>query len=150
MVGCAGVTIDTQGIRFNQRKTNPVPIVNPTDPVTTKELWLMVLHDPSTDTKLPATQLDLMTSKNLRDFAKTYCVKDSDGNPEYRYVDGTSDGLSKLSGQWKTMADANPPKSLPWLIAVNGKSTLSMAVPTDWTDDFKSQMDRIAGIKKGQ
>lgn len=145
ILGCGGIT--EQGIYFWKRTGPVAPIVNPDGPLAKDNLMLLVLHDPNKDTKLPATQLDLLTSKNWRDFWKNNCLKDTDGNPEYRYVDGTSDGLSKLSGQWKTMVDANPPKSLPWIIAVNGKTMMSIPVPVDWTNEFRDQMDRIAGVK---
>jgi hypothetical protein len=105
----------------------------------------LILEDPSAN--LPSSQEAMLRSKNLRDFLKSNCVKDPDGNPQFRIdVDGTPFGLQQLSGIWKQMVDANPPKSLPWIIMTNGPSTLAKPVETTWLPTFKADLEKYAGV----
>ena len=149
--GCAirngGVVISWPGNVF------PAPVKKPVVPpnkILTHELRVLLLEDPDKRQNLPSAQLWMLSSKQIRDFLKSNCVtkKDARGQmvPEFRIVDGTSEGLKALTGDWKKMVDDNPPSSLPWAIFSNGASVKSYAFPTE-AETFAADLETYAGAK---
>lgn len=143
IVGC---TISAEGITFKwPTNTNPTkPIVKPVvvDPqIVTHEFRLLIIEDVEARAKLPASQLSMLTGKNVRDFCKANCAKDAEGNPQFRIVDKSA----ALTGIWSEMASKSTVATFPKLILQNGTGYLSKPLPTDYAE-LQSDLEQYAGV----
>jgi len=140
LIGC---TVSNSGIAISLPKWPQTKTVVTPQPkkIVSHEFRCLMIEDASARTKLPKTQLWLLTSKESRDFLKANCCKDASGNPEFRIVDkGT-----ELTGVWKQLKDAHPPESLPWLILSNGDDVKALPIPTDPAES-KIYLEQYAGV----
>lgn len=141
----AGCTISASGISFQLPTIPAKPNARPSvDQVFTHEFRCLIVQDADAVSKLTSAQLSMLTGKNVRDFLKANCVKDSAGNPQFRFVDRTK--TDELTGVWSGMIKAYPPKGYPWVILTNGSSGTGKTLPTDW-DTLKNDFETFAGVK---
>ncbi len=150
LIMVAGCQFTKEGIQIqwnwggNQVKPQPnpdpvTPVVVPPRPVDVHEFYCLVLHDPKADRSLTPTQLSMLYSKNTRDFMKANAKG-------YEVLDGSPDYLKTITGVWKQIADANPPKELPWVIMVNGTmKPIAKPLQHDWAE-WKADCDSITGV----
>ena len=139
----AGCTVSNSGIAISLPKwATTKTVVNPKQKkIVSHEFRCLMIEDAENRTKLPKTQLWLLTAKEPRDFLRANCVKDSQGNPEFRIVDKSTE----LTGVWKQLKSDHPPESLPWLILANGDDVKAIPVPTDPAES-KSYLEQYAGV----
>jgi len=145
IVGC---TFNNEGITITwptiTRPVNP-PVVDPVKPVepkiTTHEFRCLIIEDVEARAKLPASQLSMLTGKNVRDFCKANCAKDAEGNPQFRIVDKSA----ALTGIWSEMASKSTVATFPKLILQNGTGYLSKPLPTDYAE-LQSDLEQYAGV----
>ena len=144
----AGCTISNNGIKFNFPKRPQKPAVNVVKPekIASHEFRALFLEDVEARKSMTPTQRNMWASKEVRDFLKEHCIKDADGHPDYRFLDGTPKSVEKFKGVWSAMVRQNPPDSLPWMILQNGEPVLSKPFPKDWAE-LKADLDKFAGVE---
>jgi len=145
LVSVAGCSVNERGIVIHWPGEATNPTVNPVAPIISHEFRCLILYDAQHTAKLPPIQFAMLFGKDVRDFLKTNCVKDSDGNPEYRIVDGTPDTTKTFIGVWAEMVAKNPPKTLPWIILTNGSAVLAEDLPTEWAP-MTAALNQYAGV----
>ena len=146
VVSIAGCTVNSKGVSFHWpvQPNNTKKIVQP-NKVIGHEFRCLIIEDVDARSALPKSQLSMLTGKNLRDFLKANCVKDSKGNPEFRIVDKST----QLTGIWKEMRDSpisnNSDFPYPILCLKNGDSGCVRTLPTDWAE-LQSELEKYAGV----
>lgn len=139
-----GCTVSSSGISFNWVRPSP-RVVTPdvVEPeIVGDEFRCLIIEDEPQRSKLPRVQLDMLTSKNTRDFLNANCVKDDKGNPQYRIVDKRT----ALTGVWDDMKTKYPPDSFPWLILTNGANGTGEPLPRDW-ETLQAVLHKYAGVR---
>jgi hypothetical protein len=149
VISIAGCTVNSSGISFRwpvpvQPNQNKKTVVDPKK-VVGHEFRCLIIEDVDARSKLPKSQLSMLTGKNLRDFLKANCVKDSAGNPQFRIIDKST----QLTGVWKEMRDGPVPNNAeipyPILILKNGDEGKIRSLPTDWAE-LQSELEYFAGV----
>ncbi len=146
VIGC---TVSNNGIRFEfpKRTTKPKPvIVKPSEKIADHGLRALFLEDVEARKGMTPTQRSMWMARDVRSFLKEHCIKDADGNPEFRFLDGTPSSLKKLNGVWSELAGKYPADSLPWMILQNGSAVLSKPYPKGW-DELKADLDKYAAVE---
>jgi hypothetical protein len=143
--GC-NLSIDSTGIVVKPRHSVVKPIITPDpaqDKIVTAEFRMLILYDSKTLSKLPLTQLNMITSNaddSLRVFADKNCVKVG-GQPEWRFLDYRAD----LTGAWARLRDRTKPTEYPWLAVENGPHHWEGSLPKDF-EALKPIVDKYAGV----
>lgn len=104
----------------------PVPPPPPA-PIPTAGFRVLIVLESSDLSKLPASQVSIITAKPIRDYLELRCVKGSDGTPERRIWDKDV-STANVSKIWQE-AMALPRTSLPWIVISNGVAGFSGPLP---------------------
>lgn len=116
----------------------PGPGPDPVDPPGPEEaapirepgFRVMIVYDSSAGVTLPAAQVAVFTSADVRTYANRKCALGADGvTKEFRVFASTQD----VSGESKVWRDAMNLKraSLPWIVVSTGKTGYSGPLPKD-------------------
>lgn len=142
--GC-NLRIDQNGISIVRPQTVHVETEPQHDPaqdvVIGNEFRMMILYDSANMAKLPLTQLNMITGRQVREFGQKYCVKGDGDSSDMRFLDYHDE----LSGVWATMRDRAKPESYPWLCLENGANHWEGPLPSDW-QVLKTLLDKYAGV----
>lgn len=98
-----------------------LPIIAPDAPISEPGLHVLILEETSDRSKLPAGQLDVLTSTKIRQ-----AVDEAEGR--LLILDVSSD-LSLLDQLWQEAA-AREHGDLPWWIVSNGKTGVEQPLPS--------------------
>lgn len=107
----------------------PGPGPNPPpgpSPMPLMGLRVLILEETSQRSELPASQLSVLTSTEIRGYLNSKCVRASAG-PEFRFFDVDTD-LSPQEKHWQDVVK-RPRASLPWLIISTGTSGYEGPLP---------------------
>ena len=132
LLAVVGCTVSVNGISFHNpfpTIINTKPVVVPDKKIVSHDFKCLIIEDVEARSSLPKSQLAMLTGKNLRDFLKANCVKDAQGNPQFRIVDKETD----LTGVWAEMKP-KAESGYPLLVLKNGEAYLSRLLPTDWAE----------------
>lgn len=119
---------------------DPIPdddtIPDPVDPdpepeIPKKSLKVLIIEETSARSRLKESQLQILFSGTVRQYAKANCLKEKDGTPSFRIYDPDTD-VSK-DAEWIRKAMAQPRDSTPWLIVTNGVTGFSGPLPENET-----------------
>lgn len=124
--------------------TDPPPGPNPPGPTPDPKpepapLWVVIVRDGASLSKLPQSQLTALNGAALRDYCKTHCRPGADGKtPDFRIYEPDTDVSHQspaIQKAYKTaveeMTKADPTRTTPWLTLSNGKTGYSGPLPTD-------------------
>lgn len=119
VAGIAIVLLAKFGPEFDAGSRKPLPIAG-------KGLRVCIMEETAERSKLPAEQLAIFTSQNVRDYLNEKCAKVND-KPEYRVFDVNT----SMENESKIWQDAMKQEygSLPWLLISNGRKGASQALP---------------------
>jgi hypothetical protein len=112
---------------------NPDPVfpVNPDPPgpapIAEVGNRVLIVYESSALSTYPAKQGLIMRSGTFRDYLDANCTPGPDGGPEYRIWDQDTD-LTNVPQTWQDAMKLER-KSLPWLIASNGTTGITVALP---------------------
>lgn len=126
-------------------KVDPLPPVPIVQPITTGQLWVVILKDNDTLNTLPSSQIVAVMSGNVRDYCKTHCRLAADSKtPEFHAyqwgVDVSKESQAVQDLVKEATADAKGSK-VPWIALSNGTSGFSGPYPT-------TEADALALLKK--
>lgn len=82
---------------------------------------VLIVEETANRPRLPASQLAVLTSTEIDNWAKANCAKDENGNPEFRVLDKDAD-VSYMSQKWKDAFNAAKSKQPPHIVISNGKT----------------------------
>ena len=98
----------------------PTPNPTPTDlPAKVSGLYALILHDPLTNGRLPQTQVDVFSSKAVRDWLTANTAKDAAGTPAFRVLAPDQDLSREKDPTWvalKTAANGGGSTDPYWLL----------------------------------
>ena len=112
----------------------PTPDPQPPEP---SPLYVVIIRDSSTLSKVPQAQQLAIRSLKVKDYCATHCLKGKDGQtPEFRIYEPDTDVSLQSAGiqkAFKTAVDdrAKSGDSGPWLAVSNGTTGYSGPVPED-------------------
>lgn len=146
LLGClaiVGCTVSVNGISFHNPFPTIIttPIKVPDKKIVSHDFRCLIIEDVEARSSLPKSQLAMITGKNLRDFLKANCVKDAQGNPQFRIVDKETE----LTGVWAEMKQKSTASGYPQLILQNGDDYLSRLLQTDWAE-LQMDLEKYAGV----
>lgn len=117
-VGCT-LYVENGTLYFHRRivpTPEPEVVVPPkpdNNPHVKRDFRCAILHDPAKDKSLTSVQRAIMYGGVVAEWMGSHASS-------FIIIDGTPDSLASVDGEWKSILDSNPPKSLPWVVMVNG------------------------------
>lgn len=101
--------------------------LNPFEP-TTGEVSVLIVEETAERPLLPESQLQILNSTMLREWAKTHCDKNADGHPEFRVIDRDAD-TSNMTQKWRDRIAEAKSKPLPYVAISTGRSGAAGDLP---------------------
>jgi hypothetical protein len=102
-------------------------------PIPNAGFRFLVVYDSVNLAKLPAAQIDILTSPEIENYARAHCAKGADGKtPERRFFPSDAD-VSKEPAVWQNALKL-PRQSLPWIVISDGKTGFSGPLPANVPD----------------
>lgn len=93
--------------------------VNPFVPAT-GEVSVAIVEETAERSMLPESQLSILNSTKLREWAKAKCDKGASGQPEFRVLDVDAD-TSNMPEKWREIVGRAKGKPLPYLAVSTGR-----------------------------
>jgi hypothetical protein len=87
----------------------------------TGEVSIAIVEETAERSLLPESQLSILNSTVLRDWAQTHCDKGAGGSPEFRVLDVDAD-VSNMPEKWREIVARAKGQSLPYLAVSTGRS----------------------------
>jgi len=108
--------------------TSPTPNPETTNPFSNAlGLRVVIIEEQENRSKLPKSQLAIITSLEIRDYLDNKCAKDPDNNPEWRFLDQNTPTTAPT--KWAKSLAEHSGKPVPWIIISNGTKWTSVALP---------------------
>lgn len=106
-----------------------IPVVPP--PVSVDGLRVLVIYDEAAESTMPRSQQEILNSPTIREWLDSHCARDATGTPEYRFWPlAVAAAVADDQPIWQQLAKLER-KSVPWLIAVDGRKYFSGPLPAD-------------------
>lgn len=99
-------------------------------PIEGKGLRVLILHETSQDSKLPADQTLIFDAKAIRDYLNENCAKEKSKNPAWRIFDPNHD-TTKEAKFWQEVMNKVKDSPMPWCVVSNGRKGISRPLPKD-------------------
>lgn len=106
-------------------KPEPKPVPSPA-PIPLAGFRVLILEESAQRTSLPASQLSVLTSTEVRSYLRSKCATGANG-PEFRFFD-VDDELSAQEKHWSDAAK-RPRTALPWLLISTGSDGFEGPLP---------------------
>lgn len=103
---------------------------------------VLIMEETAERSFLPESQLQILNSTELREWAESGCDKDEDGI-QFRVVDKDID-TQFMSALWRERIEAAKSKPMPYMAVSNGKSGAEGDLPLS-VDEVKSVLKRYSG-----
>lgn len=85
------------------------------------EVSVLIVEESADRPRLPAGQLTVLNSTEMRDWCKSHCDKDEGGHPEFRVLD-KDDDVSHLPQKWRDRFEESKKLPTPNIAVSTGKS----------------------------
>jgi hypothetical protein len=104
---------------------------------------VLIVEETSERPLLPASQLAILNSAELREWAKTHCDKGPDGAPEFRVLDKDADA-SRMSAKWRERFERSRTMPTPNIAVSDGRRGAEGDLPLT-LNEVKAVLRRYAG-----
>lgn len=105
-------------------------------PPATGEVSVLIVEESSDRPRLPASQLTVLNSTRIREWAKAHCDKDEGGHPEFRVLD-KDDEVSHLPQKWRDRFEQSRKLPTPNIAVSTGKSGAEGDLPLTEDETLK-------------
>ena len=97
---------------------------------------VLILEETADRSLLPESQLEILSSTELRAWAVAHCDKDADGQPQFRVIDKDAD-TTHMDHLWQDRIVLAKSKPLPYLAVSTGRSGAAGDLPLTVNETLK-------------